>query len=178
MIERPLIFRFKSYTPFVNASIDHLHNITRKCDKLSFKVGIIVSMRHILELENKHQYGNFINVATFTFHKQRSLCENASQMKQCISNSKKNGLQNTVQCAYNFASSDVVINTWGFKNSKLEVVPSESQLQLPCDNCSTLYVRLGEYNDIWFIAQEMYLNFTTFKDSFINTIINGYPVGE
>lgn len=141
-IERPLILRFKSYTPFVNASIDYLHNISKDWDKLSFNVCIIVSMRHILQ--NKHQYGNYFNFPTFTFHKQRSLYENASQMKKCISYSKKNGLQNNLQRAYNWAISDVMINTWGFKNSKLEIVPSESSIY------SKQYVKLCEYNGKWY----------------------------
>lgn len=64
-IERPLILRFKSHTPFVNASIDYLHNLTKKCDKLSFNVSIMVNMRHLLQ--NKQQYGNFLNLTTFTF---------------------------------------------------------------------------------------------------------------
>ena len=155
-IERPLILRFKSYTPFVNASIDYLHNISKKCDKLSLNVTILVNMRH--SLQNKHQYGNFFNCISFTFHKQRSLYENAIQLKKCISDCKKDGLQNNLRKFYNFLNSDILINSWSFKDSKLDIVPSETPPQSLSPDNGRIYVHLCVYDKTWYVREEYYKN--------------------
>ena len=156
-IKRPLILRFKSHTPFVNASIDYLHNLTKKSDKLSFNVSIMVGMRHLLQ--NKHQYGNFLNLATFTFHKQRSLYENANQLKKCISDCKKNGLQNNLQFCYNLLTYDIMINSWSFKNSKLDIVHSlETPPQSLSPDNGRIHACLCVYDKTWYVRYEKYEN--------------------
>jgi hypothetical protein len=75
-----------AYTLFVQSAVVYLRSLRAKSP---LRIGIVVSTRHILK--NEDARGNYITLAHCIFDDTLALCENANNIKKCISHAKKTG---------------------------------------------------------------------------------------